>query len=333
MKRVEQGEVVALPSPIPASLFSVVLGLSGLGQAWRVAVRLWHAPPIVGEIVLLCATLVWLGLLLGYIAHAIRQPARTADEFRHPVVGGTPALLGISTMLICQAALPYSRPAAWALAAAGIAWHLLFSVWHTGELWQGGRQPIDTAPTLYLPTVAGNFTGAAALGALGQTSWAWLFLGAGVFSWLALEPLVIRRLWHGDPLPAAQRSLLGIQFAPPVVCSAALFVIAPATPQMWLLMLLGYGFFQMLIGLRLGSWLGSAPFGYSWWAFSFGVVSATLTCVKLAAAGAPAASTLALPVFICANLFIGYLCVRSLAKFFESTLLRTELRSARGNDR
>jgi tellurite resistance protein len=300
------------PSAISASLFSVVLGLAGLGQAWRVAVRLWNAPVAVGEIVLLSASLVWLGLLIGYIIQAIQHPARTLDEFRHPVAGGTPALLGVSTLLICQALLPYSQALAWTLAIVGISWQLLYSVWHTGTLWQGGRQPADSTPALYLPTVAGNLTGASALGALGHPQWAWLLLGVGLFSWLALEPLVIRRLWHGEPLAVEQRSSIGIQFAPPVVCAAALLVIAPDTPSSWLLMLLGYSFYQMLIGLRLKAWLGAQPFGYSWWAYSFGVVSATVTCVKLAANGVPAATTLALPVFIAANLFIGYLCARSL---------------------
>jgi tellurite resistance protein len=313
---------VSRSNPFPASLFSAVPGLSGLGQTWRVAARLWNAPPVVGEAVLLCTALLWCGLLMGYIAHAIRAPARTLGEFRHPVAGGAPALLGISAMLLCQAVLPYSRSAAWALTAAGISWHLMFSVWHTSERWRGEQQSADTLPTLYLPTVAGNFTGAAALGALGQTSWAWLFLGAGVFSWLALEPLVIRRLWHDGPLPAAQRPLLGIQFAPPVVCSSALLVIAPCTPEPGLMMLLGYGLFQVLIALRLRAWLGVTPFDHSWWAFSFGAVSAALTCLKLASGGVHAASILALPVFIGANLFICYLCLRSLTTVVVSIQAR-----------
>lgn len=309
------------PSPastIPASLFSVVLGLSGLGQSWRVAARLWRLPIAAGEIILLSAGLVWFGLLAAYALHAARRPALTAHEFRHPVVGGTPALLGISTLLIATAAVPYSRVVAWGLALAGIGWHLLFSVWHTGALWQGGRINSDTAPTLYLPTVAGNFTAAGALGALGQPQWAWLFLGTGIFSWLALEPLIIQRLWQGDSLPAAQRPLLGIQFAPPVVCAAAILVIAPDTSPQWLLMLLGYGLFQMLVGLRLKSWLSEQPFGYSWWAYSFGVVSATVTCLKLAAANVPAASQMAPLVFVAGNLFIGYLCARTLARIAGS---------------
>ncbi len=35
--------------PIHLSYFGVVLGLAGLGQAWRIAARLWHLPPAVGE--------------------------------------------------------------------------------------------------------------------------------------------------------------------------------------------------------------------------------------------------------------------------------------------
>jgi tellurite resistance protein len=308
----EKGNLVKREYPIPSSLFSVVLGLSGLGQAWRAAASLWHLPHLVSEFILFTAALVWLGLLTGYIFHAVRHPARTAEEFRNPVAGSTPALLGISTLLISLAALPYSRPTAWVLVVAGIAWHILFSVWHTSTLWQGGRSSVDTVPTLYLPTVAGNFTCAAGLGALGETSWAWLFFGAGLFSWLALESLIIRRLWHDTPLQVAQRPLLGIQFAPPVVCASALLLIAPDSAHEWTLMLLGYGLFQMLICLRLRSWLTEHPFGSLWWAFSFGSVSATVTCVKLAVANIPAASSLALPVFALANVFIGYLCLRSI---------------------
>jgi tellurite resistance protein len=177
---------------IPASFFGMVLGLSGLGQAWRIAAQLWQLPHLIGECLLLLAGLVWAVLLLGYIWQAIRHFDLVRAEFLHPVQGGTPALLGVSTLLIVLAVLPYSHTAAWVLTAVGISWHLLFALWHTGTLWQGGRDTLDTAPTLYLPTVAGNFTSAAALGALGHADWGWLFLGAGVFSWLALPATVGR---------------------------------------------------------------------------------------------------------------------------------------------
>lgn len=299
-------------------MFSVVLGISGLGQAWRLASRIWGAPPVIGEAIIWSVAVIWFCLLVGYMWNAMTEPDRTAEEYKHPIVGGTPALLGIATVLISQAVIVYSRPAAWALAVGGVCWHLAFSVWHTGTLWKGGRQPADTAPTLYLPTVAGSFTSAAALGALGQPDWAWLLLGVGILSWLALEPLIIGRLWHGESLPVSQRSSLGIQFAPPVVCASAILVIAPDAPPPVLVILLGYGLFQLLVGVRLISWISEQPFSYTWWAFSFGVVSATNTCLKLALEGVASTLALALPVFAIANAFIAYLCVRTMLRLLPS---------------
>jgi tellurite resistance protein len=298
-------------APLPASFFGMVLGFSGLGQAWRVAVPLWGMPDLIGEGLLLLAALVWLSLLISYVIQALRKPIAVRNEFQHPIQGSTPALLAIATLLIALAAIPYSRPLAYVLTAAGISWHLAFSLWHTGTLWQGGRDSLDTAPTLYLPTVAGNFTSAAALGGLGHADWGWLFLGAGVFSWLALESLVIQRLWHPRSLPPEQRASLGIQFAPPVVCAMAWLLLDPGSTDHWLLMLWGYGLFQLLLGMRLGSWLGAQPFSPSYWAYTFGVAAATITGLKLAMAGIGAAKILAIPVFVGANLFIGYLGVRT----------------------
>ncbi len=308
-------------SPLPASFFGMVLGLSGLGQAWRLSVLLWGMPSSIGEGLLLLSALVWAVLLVVYVTQAIRYPEVVHKEFQHPVQGSTPALLGVSTLLIVLAVLPYSRSLAWILAVAGIIWHLAFSLWHTGALWQGGRDNLDTAPTLYLPTVAGNFTSAAALGGLGHPDWGWLFLGAGIFSWLALESLIIQRLWHPQAMPLPQRPLIGIQFAPPVVCAMAWLMLDPGTTDHWLLMLWGYGLFQLLLGLRLGPWLGAQPFSPSYWAYTFGIAAATVCGLKLALAGVGAAQVLAIPIFVGANLFIVYLSLRTAWRAINSELL------------
>lgn len=308
-------------SHLPASLFGTVLGISGLGQAWRLASSLWHAPSWIGEAILLVACVVWAALLMQYLVQIFKSPAQVRQEFLHPIQGGTPALLAVSTLLVVLAVLPYSRLAAFVLACLGIAWHLGFSLWHMGALWQGGRAPLDTVPTLYLPTVAGNFTSAAALGALGYPDWGWLFLGVGVFSWLAIEPLIFQRLWHPETLPKAQRPLLGIQFAPPVVCSMASLILLPGHSDGWLLMLWGYGVFQLLLALRLWRWLGEQPFAPSYWSYTFGIAAATVSGLKLALAGVMAAQVLVVPVFIGANLFIGYLFWRTLILALNGRLL------------
>lgn len=114
------------PAPIPAAWFGSVLGLSGLGQTWRVASILWSLPGWIGEGILGIATCVWLWLLISYGLQAIRDPDHIKAEFIHPIQGGTPALLGISTLLIALASAPYSMPLTLLLAGLGIGWHLFF---------------------------------------------------------------------------------------------------------------------------------------------------------------------------------------------------------------
>jgi tellurite resistance protein len=299
----------------------MVLGLAGVGQSWRLAHRLWGAPAAIGEALLLLAAAVWASLLIAYLIQTVRKPAVAIAEFRDPVQGSTAALIAVSTLLMVLAVVPYSVPVAWALAVAGIAWHLVFSLWHTGQLWQGGRKVAHTLPAIYLPTVAGNFTSAAALGALGHADWGWLFLGAGVFSWFALESLVFLRLWQAPPVPAPQRPMIGIEFAPPVVCAMAWLMLNPVGHDHWLLMLWGYGLFQLMLGLRLWRWLGDQPFAPSYWAYTFGVASATVVGLKLALNGIPVASVLVLPVFVGANLFIGYLAIRTAVLLVRGRIL------------
>jgi tellurite resistance protein len=170
---------------------------------------------------------------------------------------------------------------------------------------------LNTAPTLYLPTVAGNFSSAAALGGLEPPDWGWLFMSAGVFCWLSLESLVIQRLWQSKVLPVALRPLVGTQFAPPVVCAMAWLMLDPGATDLWLMMMWAYGLFQLLLSLRFGSWLGAQPFSPSYWAYTFGISATTVCGLKLTVAGVGAAQLLAVPIFIGANRFIGYLAVRT----------------------
>lgn len=102
---------MGLPA-VPAAFLGAVLGLSGLGQAWRVASTLWGLPAVLGEGILAVAALVWASLLGLYLLRAVRERGAVLAEMQHPVHGGTPALAAVSTLLVVLAVLPYSRPLA-----------------------------------------------------------------------------------------------------------------------------------------------------------------------------------------------------------------------------
>ena len=203
--------------------------------------------------------------------------------------------------------------AAVALFWVGAAGQLGFGVYRTGRLWTGGRDPLATTPVLYLPTVAGSFVSTIVAGALGWTDLGRLFFGAGLFSWLALESVIISRFYLQAEMPAALRPTFGIQLAPAgrglrrlpggdqrpaglVFRSAArLRIVAGADP-------------------RAACAVDRSPaFAPSYWAFSFGVAALSLGSLRLVERGldTPGFHALAVGLFILANLVIGGIALGS----------------------
>jgi tellurite resistance protein len=314
---------------VPASFFSFVLGLGGLGNGWRVAARLWNVPGWIGESILAFAALVWFVVAVLYAGKWVWARDQALAEFRHPVQCCFVGLGGVATLLIAVAAVPHSAALAWCLFALGVATQLGFAVYRTGSLWQGGRDHGATTPVLYLPMVAGNFVAAIALGALGQPSWGALFFGGGLFTWFAVESVLLHRLYVHDALPPALRPTLGIQLAPPVVGASAWLGINGGNPDLFAQALIGYGLLQALILLRLAPWIRQQPFGAGYWAFSFGVTALPLAAMRMLEHGASGAvAELALPLFALANLFVAGLVLGTLVLLLQGRLLPPALPTA-----
>jgi tellurite resistance protein len=175
------GRLIVGSIVVPASYFGIVRGLAGLGGAWRHASRVWGLPSLVGEALMLLAAIVWALVLALYAAKWIVAREAALKEIDHPIQCCFVGLIGVATMEIALAVLPYSRFAARILCAFGAAFTICFAVWRTGILWQGGRDPGTTTAVLYLPTVAGAFVTATAAAALGLGDWGQLAFGPGCF--------------------------------------------------------------------------------------------------------------------------------------------------------
>ena len=307
---------------MPASFFGIVLGLAGLGGAWRVAARVWQLPSIVGEALMLVAGIVWALMLALYAAKWIYAREEALRELEHPVQCCFVGLAGVATMLISIAALPYSRPAAQIAFAAGASFTVAFAVWRTGILWRGGRDPGTTTPVLYLPTVAGAFVTATAAAALGHRDWGQLAFGAGLFSWLAIESVLLHRLYTLASMPAPLRPTLGIQLAPPVVGGVAYLSVTTGTPDLLAYAMLGYGVLQALLLLRLLPWIRQQPFAPSYWAFTFGATALAAVPLDMIERGATGAvATIAPYLFVGANIVVALIALATLRLVLQGQLL------------
>ncbi len=307
---------------LPAGYFGMVLGLIGMGFAWRYAASVWLVSPLPGEALEILAATVWCLLALAFGYRLVRYPQTVKEEILHPLMSSFVSLFPATTMLVAMAVAPYLRPLAIAMFVFGVVAQLGYAAWQSAGLWRGNHPQTATTPGLYLPTVANNFISAMASGALGYHDLGILFLGAGVFSWLSLEPAILHRLRSAGELPAPVRTSLGIQLAPALVACSAYLSVNGGQTDFFAKMLFGYGLLQLLFTLRLLPWYMAQPFNASFWSFSFGISALATTALHLSHGSKGGIFTvIAVPLFIFTNVIIGLLLVRTIILLMQGKLI------------
>lgn len=292
---------------IPASFFGMVLGLGGLAVDWRVAHSVWGLPAGIGEALYAFAGIVWALVLLLYFTKWCVAAEEARAEAEHAVQCCFIGLGGVSTLVLAQGAIPYSHLIATILFAIGALFTLAFALWRTGKLWRGGRDPGATTPVLYLPMVAGGFVAGNTAAQLGWADWGQLAFGMAFFSWLAIESVLLHRLYTAPTMPPAVRPTLGIQLAPPAVGASAYLAVGPGVVDVFANALLGYALLQALLLLRLARWIGEQRFSPAYWAFTFGATSLAGATLRLShQSHGGALSVLAPIVFAGANILLLY---------------------------
>ncbi|EPZ2457778.1 dicarboxylate transporter/tellurite-resistance protein TehA [Citrobacter youngae] len=311
---------------LPAGYFGMVLGIIGMGFAWRYASQAWPVSHWIGDGLVILAMVIWGLLTLAFFSRLLRFPHSVLAEIRHPVMSSFVSLFPATTMLVAIGFVPWYRPLALGLFSIGVVIQLAYAAWQTAGLWRGDHPEEATTPGLYLPTVANNFISAMASGALGFNDAGLVFLGAGVFSWLSLEPVILQRLRSCGELPTALRTSLGIQLAPALVACSAWLSVNGGEGDTLAKMLFGYGLLQLLFMLRLMPWYLSQPFNASFWSFSFGVSALATTGLHLGHGSESGFfHMLSIPLFIFTNVIIALLLVRTFALLMQGKLLiRTE---------
>jgi tellurite resistance protein len=298
---------------VPPTFFSVVLGIAGLSNAWRVGHRVWGLSTAIGESIAFCAVMVWLGLLCLYGLTWLLARPRALQDLRDPTSGNFGGLIGVATLLVAGIILPYSRSISLLLAGIGGTFTLLFAIFQTAALWRSDRTPELTTAGLYLPTVAGLFVSGSTAAILGFEDVGQLCFGAGLFSWLGIESVLLNRLYTGAGIPKGLRPGLGIQYAPPAVGALTYISITSGPPDLFARALVGYGLLQMLVVARLFPWIRQQPFSPACWGFTFGAASLATSSLLMIERGERSVLLVLAPcLFVAANLIIAIITFRTL---------------------
>lgn len=299
----------------------MVLGLGGLSNAWRAAGNLWLVPSVVAELLAMLATAVWALCLLTLAWKWLRARAAALVELEDPTQGAFVALVPMSTLVVSLVWKDSWPRFASSVLVVGLGLQVAVGVSCVAGFWRTARPPEAITPILLMPTVGACFVSAAAAGAFGVPALGLLFFGAGFISWLVTESVVLQRLMS-HTLPANLRATLGIHLTPAAIASVAYLSVTRDPPDHFAQMLFGYALLQGLVLLRLVPWLREQHFAPSAWAYTFGVSALSLAAIRFSERGqAGPIAAMALPLFVFANVVIGWIALRTLLLLVRGRLL------------
>ncbi len=267
----------------PPAIFPPMLGLFGLGLAWRTMAAQPGLTPLapVGEAILGATLLLYAFSLVAWLSKPIRRPAVVIDDLR--VLPGRAGLAAMTLCLALAAAslVPYAPGLALNIAFADVAVLIVLGMLIAGVLATGPDEQRMVTPIFHL-SFAGYILSALTFAQLGLTGFATGILiattAAATFIWLVSLRQILTRI-----PPAPLRPLLAIHAAP-----AALFATVSAT--------LGYptlaaGFALLALAIvtaivASARWLLAAGFSPLWGALTFPLAAtATASIVALGQPG------------------------------------------------
>jgi len=304
----------SIAARVPAGLYSVVMGLAGLGGAWLQAAQLLAWPRTTGIVLLGLAALAWVAVTALLAAKFVVARERFDAEFVHPA-HGAPYVLAPATLCLLMPLVDAWLPTFGRLVLfVGAFGAIALGAWVVGRWIREKHELSMFTPTLLFPMVAGGFLGALGAGILGIQGLGVMLFGAGLFAWLIGASVSLHRLMFGEPLPPPMRPLVAVELAPPAIGAVAWIVLSGEAPDALAALLFGYGLFLVLVLAGLARWLVAAPFGPPWWAFTFPAAAISNAAIRFALSYPGTELTvLAVGLFAIANAVVLYVAARTIA--------------------
>lgn len=284
----------------PPAIFPPILGLFGLGIAWRRGQGTFGIPEAPVEGYLGAVSLLFLFALMAYGAKVFFRPQVLTEDFRTLPGRAGLAALTMSLMMLAAVLVPYApRLAAWLL-AGGVVLHALVAL-SALRLYLGGPEEArQVTPVMHL-TFVGLINAPLAAVPLGMTLVAegilWYALAAAAIVWAAgLKPLL------SGTAPAPLRPLQAIHLAAASLLGTAAHLLGYATLGNALALFSALLFLLLVARAR---WLTEAGFSGFWSAFTFPIAAfAGVLFLSAESLGSEPVRTVAGLVLIAATLII-----------------------------
>lgn len=262
---------------LPVTMFSVVMGLSGMAIALYKAFHLQWLPKYFYYTVLTIAVIVFLMLIVFYGIKTAFFTKNVVDEFNHKIKISFFSTISISFMLLSIALysrFPVLSVPLWFIGATG---QLLFTVIII-EFWIKNSFDIKLInPAWFIPIVGNMLVPVVGADMMPQI-FNVFFLATGIFFWIVLFSVVFYRMIFHDRVADKFLPTTFIFIAPPAVGFISymrLFFSADIFSEMLLMIT----FFFVLLVFFLGKSYLKINFFISWWAYTFPVAASAIAAM------------------------------------------------------
>ena len=304
----------------PPAVFTPILGLLGLGLAWRGTHQAWSVA--LGDLILGVGAMLFAFALVAWLAKPLRRPGVVIDEMAVLPGRAGMAAMTLSALVLAAALVPHAPRMALAVSVLAVLAHAGLAALHLRLILTGPVEARTPTPVWHLAFV-GFIIAALSWGPLGVPGAATVMavtVPVAVAIWAVSLWQLIRRI-----PPAPLRPLLAIHLAPAsLFASVAIGLEMPGLATGFLIL----GGAILLALLLAGRWIVEAGFSPLWGAFAFPLAAYASALWAAVGAGVPVRGIAAL-VLVAATLAIPPILVRVLRLWARGELaVRTNAATA-----
>ncbi|CAG23108.1 conserved hypothetical protein [Photobacterium profundum SS9] len=265
---------------LPITLFSIVMGLIGLGIAWKECFQTSSVAQTLSLAIGIVASALFIILLGAYGWKIFRHASDVRAELHHPVRLNFFPTISVNMLLLSVfwQSIPILAITLW---TAGMLLQLVLTIYVMSSWLNHNHFTIEHVnPSWFIPMV-GNIVVPINGMYLGYVEISWFFFSVGLIFWLVLLTIVMYRLLFHEQLPLHLTPTYFILLAPPSIGFVSYTGLIGGLDNAARLLYYCALFLMMLLGSNaIRFW--RVPFFISSWAFSFPLAALSIATIKMA---------------------------------------------------
>ncbi|MGY4385044.1 tellurite resistance protein [Pedobacter sp. UYP24] len=312
---------VTLLQKIPVSIFGIIMGISGLSNAFRLAEHLFRLNYYFGSISGLMACGLLFLLLLVFLLKFMLFPVMVLDDFNHPLNSSFYGTIPISILLVSTIVHQFSVIGYQILWCLGTLLIFVLAYISFYRLLGGGKQRREITPILILPVVGVLNVAVTS----GKIPWFWahdvslLSLAVGGILAIVFFTLIFSEIIYGQALSLALKPSLMILMSPFAVGFLAYINISAHVDLFSTLLYYFASFLFSIFFIKIFN--HQYKFIHTWWSVSFPMAALTNCSLVCAINDHRIFSiTISAILLITLGVLISYMFFQTIIKFFNNTL-------------